>query len=81
MLLYDLDRFKDINDTFGHDIGDRVLRHVAAQLEHAVRPSDTMSRLGGDEFAVVVPRLADLEEAQRIALRGLATLEEPLPDR
>ena len=78
VLLYDLDRFKDINDTFGHDVGDRVLRHVAAQLEHAVRPSDTVSRLGGDEFAVVVPRLADLDEAQRIAQRGLEKLEEPL---
>ena len=79
VLLYDLDRFKDINDTLGHDVGDRVLRHVAAQLEHAVRPSDTVGRLGGDEFAVVVPAVANVEEAERIALRGLASLEQPLP--
>ena len=78
VLLYDLDRFKDINDTLGHDIGDRMLRHVAAQLERSLRPSDTVGRLGGDEFAVVLPRLADPEEAQRIAQRGLTALEQPL---
>jgi diguanylate cyclase (GGDEF)-like protein len=78
VLLYDLDRFKDINDTLGHDIGDRILRHVATQLERSMRPSDTVGRLGGDEFAVVLSGLEDSEEAQRIAQRGLTALEQTL---
>ncbi len=78
VLLYDLDRFKDINDALGHDVGDRMLRHVALQLERSVRPTDTIGRLGGDEFAVVLPELADVEEARVIAERALTALEQPL---
>ena len=78
VLLYDLDRFKDVNDTLGHDVGDRVLRHVAAQLEHSMRPDDTVGRIGGDEFAIVLPHLATIDEAQRIAQRGLTAIEQPV---
>ena len=78
VLLYDLDRFKDINDALGHDVGDRMLRHVALQLERSVRPTDTIGRLGGDEFAVVLPELADAEQAREIAERALIALEQPL---
>ena len=78
VLLYDLDRFKDVNDTLGHDVGDRVLRHVAAQLEQSIRPGDTVGRIGGDEFAIVLPHLATIDEAQGIAQRGLTAIEEPV---
>jgi diguanylate cyclase (GGDEF)-like protein len=78
VLLFDLDRFKSINDGFGHDVGDHVLRHVAAQLQASVRPSDTVGRLGGDEFAVVLPRLSDIDEAERITKRALEAIAQPM---
>ena len=67
LVLFDLDRFKDINDTLGHEVGDRVLRHVAAQIESSIPPSDTLARLGGDEFALLMPDLRDVDDAERIA--------------
>jgi diguanylate cyclase (GGDEF)-like protein/PAS domain S-box-containing protein len=55
LLLMDLDRFKDINDTFGHQYGDLLLRQVVAHLRYVLRESDTIARLGGDEFAIILP--------------------------
>ncbi len=57
LLYLDLDKFKPINDTFGHAAGDEVLQTVAARLRATVRPQDTTARLGGDEFAIVAPRI------------------------
>ncbi|AOV18810.1 hypothetical protein BJI67_16355 (plasmid) [Acidihalobacter aeolianus] len=63
VLMIDLDNFKVINDTLGHDYGDLVLQQVAVQLQNCLRPGDTLSRLGGDEFLVILESLADVEGA------------------
>jgi diguanylate cyclase (GGDEF)-like protein len=74
----DLDRFKAINDTRGHLVGDRVLRLVGNRLRLAVRPADTVARLGGDEFIIICTDLRHEHEAQVIADRILHALGHPL---
>jgi len=66
VLMMDLDRFKEINDTLGHYVGDQVLIQVGRRLRDGLRETDTVARLGGDEFAILVPS-ASLDEAQRLA--------------
>ncbi len=77
LLLLDLDRFKEVNDTLGHQVGDALLRQVARRLPGALRRSDTVGRLGGDEFAVVLPAVTDLAKASAIAWRIVESLAEP----
>jgi len=77
LLFIDLDRFKELNDTFGHQAGDVVLREVGERFVDAVRASDTVARLGGDEYAVLIPLAADREEAVMVGRRVLASLQEP----
>ncbi|MCO5355273.1 EAL domain-containing protein [Acidovorax kalamii] len=74
VLFIDLDRFKSINDTLGHHIGDGLLRSVAARLTQAVRSRDTVSRLGGDEFVVVMRDVAGREDVQQLVERRLIPL-------
>ena len=77
LLVMDLDRFKDINDTLGHQYGDQVLQHVSERMRHALRESDTIARLGGDEFAILLPNTG-LVQAKAIAEKLLRVTEEPI---
>jgi diguanylate cyclase (GGDEF)-like protein len=70
-----LDHFKEVNDIFGHDVGDEMLVAVAGRLRDAVRDSDDIARVGGDEFAVVLPDVIE-NEAQIVAERILAALTD-----
>jgi diguanylate cyclase (GGDEF)-like protein/PAS domain S-box-containing protein len=77
LLIMDLDRFKDVNDTLGHHTGDELLQQVGVRLRSALRASDTVARMGGDEFAVVLPMAGYLEVAASVAQALVKTLEEP----
>lgn len=67
VLFLDMDRFKNVNDTLGHDVGDQLLMQVAARISGAVRESDVVARLGGDEFVVLMESLADYPDAAAVA--------------
>jgi diguanylate cyclase (GGDEF)-like protein len=76
-MFLDLDRFKQINDSLGHEAGDRLLLSIAQRLLRAVRESDTVSRLGGDEFVLLLPNLEDAGDAARSARKIVAALATP----
>ncbi|TFV67297.1 UNVERIFIED_ORG: EAL domain-containing protein [Bacillus sp. AZ43] len=77
MLLIDLDRFKEINDSLGHTYGDRLLRQVGPRLRSVLREGDTVARLGGDEFAVLLPLVDGVGEAEQVAERLREALHRP----
>jgi diguanylate cyclase (GGDEF)-like protein len=77
VLIVDLDRFKEINDTLGHAHGDLMLQTLAARLKGSLRAVDTVARFGGDEFAVLFPNIDHPSEAQKLAERLLAALRQP----
>ncbi|MBV8952229.1 MAG: diguanylate cyclase, partial [Actinobacteria bacterium] len=77
VMLMDLDRFKEINDTLGHHQGDVLLRHVAARLRSALPGSASVARLGGDEFAVLLPRVRDRAEAFAVAVTVRDAFQTP----
>ena len=81
LMFIDLDRFKNINDSLGHPVGDTILRNVAQRISHAVRGSDTVARMGGDEFVVLLPRLSQgtqQADCEAVARKVLAVLGEPM---
>ena len=77
VMVMDLDRFKEVNDTFGHQSGDLLLKEVAAHLIAPLRESDTVARLGGDEFAILAPAVAGPTGALAIADRAISDLAHP----
>jgi diguanylate cyclase (GGDEF)-like protein/PAS domain S-box-containing protein len=81
VLFADLDYFKDVNDTLGHDAGDAVLAVVAKRLEQATRGGDIVARFGGDEFVVLCHDVADQAEADEIATRVRAVVDHPIDVR
>jgi len=77
-LMLDLDRFKLINDTLGHDIGDELLQSIALRLKSILRDNDMAARLGGDEFAVLIEDCTSVQEAEDVATRILVNIAKPL---
>lgn len=78
VMFVDADRFKAINDTHGHAVGDRVLVEIGRRLQRALRESDLVARLGGDEFAILLEPLADAADADRVARKIEAQMHQPL---
>jgi diguanylate cyclase (GGDEF) domain len=78
ILFLDLDRFKHINDTHGHEVGDKLLQEVAQRIQASVRTGDIVVRMGGDEFVVILSGIRTLEQANETAARILAGLNVPL---
>ncbi len=78
LLLVDLDGFKEVNDTFGHDMGDELLRQVAERLRQCIRATDTAARLGGDEFIIMLTDLEQAAAAEAVARKLIARLAEPV---
>jgi diguanylate cyclase (GGDEF)-like protein/PAS domain S-box-containing protein len=77
VLFFDLDHFKAINDSYGHHMGDELLREIASRTTGCVREIDTVCRLGGDEFVLVLPELHDAADAGAVARKLLAALSQP----
>lgn len=78
VMFLDLDRFKEVNDTLGHDVGDELLKVMAARLATCVRGGDTVSRQGGDEFVIVLPEIAHQQDAVLVAEKILKLLSDPV---
>jgi diguanylate cyclase (GGDEF)-like protein len=77
LIYIDLDYFKQVNDSYGHQVGDQYLQEVALRMKRQLRPHDTLSRLGGDEFAVLLPMVRNRAEVEEIAQRLERSFDEP----
>lgn len=77
VLCLDLDKFKEVNDTLGHDVGDSLLKEAGQRLHACVREIDTVARLGGDEFCILIEKVSDIAHVDRIANSILKSLSEP----
>ncbi|MCO0638222.1 GGDEF domain-containing protein, partial [Lutimaribacter sp. EGI FJ00014] len=77
VLYLDLDRFKHVNDTLGHPVGDMVIREFAERLKALTGRGDTVARIGGDEFIVIMPKLRQAREVETLCQRIVETLERP----
>jgi len=77
LMFLDLDHFKNVNDTLGHHIGDKLLQSAASRLKGAIRKNDTVARLGGDEFAVIVPEVRTPNDAAAVAEKIVQAMSEP----
>jgi diguanylate cyclase (GGDEF)-like protein/PAS domain S-box-containing protein len=77
LLFMDLDRFKQVNDLLGHDVGDALLVQAARRIEHCVRPGDTVARLGGDEFVAILTETTELAHIEQTAQQIIEALAEP----
>jgi len=78
LLFLDVDRFKSINDTFGHEAGDKLLKVFAGRMQGAVRQSDTVARLAGDEFTIILEQLGSVADARAIAAKLVESLRQPV---
>jgi diguanylate cyclase (GGDEF)-like protein/PAS domain S-box-containing protein len=78
VLFIDLDRFKNINDTLGHEAGDKLLQEMGARLTRTVRSSDVVARLGGDEFVVLVQEVGEAKQVEAVARKILSALVQPM---
>lgn len=78
VLFLDLDHFKKINDSFGHAVGDELLKYVAGKLKSCIRAEDTVARIGGDEFSILLPEIAHANDAGRVAGKIISHLRKPL---
>jgi diguanylate cyclase (GGDEF)-like protein/PAS domain S-box-containing protein len=77
LLFIDLDKFKPVNDSLGHDVGDMLLKEVAQRMRYCVRDSDTVSRLGGDEFVILLPNIETAQFAMHVAGKILDSINQP----
>jgi len=78
LFFLDLDYFKEINDSFGHDVGDKVLQAVAMRVQSIIREEDTFSRLGGDEFTLILEGVESIEDVSSLAKKILLSLSKVL---
>src|ERR1019366_6273017 len=79
LVYIDLNDFKQVNDIYGHQVGDLYLQEVANRMKHQLRSADMLARLGGDEFAVLLPKVRNRAEVEEIMLRLEVPLDEPFP--
>jgi len=77
VMYMDIDRFKPVNDTYGHAVGDALLKAFSNRLTHAMRASDTIARLGGDEFTIIMERIHKIDDAAHLAAKIVTTMQAP----